>query len=85
MAVNEKVIRATRHVSHGRRIFRPGEQINGEKGMPDYAIRASQEQGYASDVAAHGDAARKAEGERRERVAAEQKSRSIPREHNKRD
>jgi hypothetical protein len=82
MAVNQKPVFATGYVSHGRKLFRPGERIDDK--LPEHALKGALEGGVASDVNTRAEQAKKAEGERRAGVKSQIESRSEKREHNAR-
>lgn len=62
MAVNEKVVYATTWTSHGKHLFKPGEQMTGR--VEPYVLRSAMEGGLASDSHAEAERARKGEQER---------------------
>lgn len=74
MAVNEKAVYATTHVSHGRTIFRPGERM--DERLPADVIKHAEEGGLTTRSHAEAERAKAGEQERQERVAQEQATRS---------
>lgn len=78
MAVNEKVVYATKHTTHAGVVYRPGEQMTGR--APEHAIQGALEQGIASHSHAEAERAKGAEQERQRQVAADQQRRSIARQ-----
>lgn len=82
MAVNEKVVRATGWVTHGKHIFRPGEVMTGR--APEHAIQGALEQGVATDVSARAEEAAGAEKARRADVERQIGERSQKRDHQSR-
>ena len=83
MAVNEKVLYANQHVSHGGTIFRPGEQMTGR--VDPEVIRHAEQNGLVTGSHAEAERAKRAEAERQERVAHEIETRSEKREPEERD
>lgn len=83
MAVNEKTVYANGHVSFGRKIFRPGEEMSGR--VPDYVLQSAQESGAAVDSHAAAERAKGAEAARREDVARQIEARSEKRDYSPRE
>lgn len=83
MAVNEKPVFATGFVSHGRTLFRPGEQLNGR--VAPEVVRHAMEGGVASDSSTAATAARQAETERVADVNRQIETRSEKRDFNPRE
>jgi hypothetical protein len=74
VAVNEKVVYASRWTSHGKQLFRPGEVISGR--MPDYALRSAMERGLTTESHAEAERAKGAEQQRQRDVAQQIATRS---------
>lgn len=83
MPANQKSVFATEHTMHGGKLFKPGERMD-NRGLPEHALKGALEGGVATDVASQAQAARSAEGERRDRVEREIASRSEKRDHQQR-
>lgn len=67
MAVNEKAVYATGHLTHDGVIYQPGERI--DERMPEHAVRGSIEQGLTTG--SHAEAERSAAAERERRADVE--------------
>lgn len=74
MAVNEKVHYATRHLTHGGKIFEPGERLSGR--MDDGALKHAEASGYTTTSDAESERAKGAEEYRRTDVKRQQQNRS---------
>lgn len=83
MAVNEKVAYANSYVTHGGKLYKPGEQLSGR--MDDAIIKHAEEGGLVTRSESEAKQAQAAEAHRREQVAEQQRTRSEAREPEQRE
>ena len=84
MAVNEKAVYATGHITSGdpRRPIMPGDRIDGR--LPEQTVRSLHERGLTTESHAEAQRAAGAEQARREDGARQIATRSEKRDHEKR-
>lgn len=74
MAVNEKAVYATAYTSHGGKLYKPGDRLDGN--MPDHAVRGAESQGLTTGSGTEAERSARAEQARREDVARQIETRS---------